>query len=126
MRWSDEQQAQLERLAAEGLTGTEIGQRLGLTRAAILGRAHRTGVKLTLTPEKRLAGHAKSARSRTGKPMPRKLSADDVCTIRACIGQGMKSASLARIFGVSPELIRGIKVGYAWSHVPAKPSQEAA
>lgn len=39
-------QADLERLAAEGLRVREIAERLGVTRSAVIGRAHRVGVKL--------------------------------------------------------------------------------
>lgn len=46
MVWTDERQADLERLAAEGLSASLIGARLGATRNAIIGRCFRTGVKL--------------------------------------------------------------------------------
>lgn len=46
-------QTDLERWAAEGLTGRQIADRLGTSRSAVLGRAHRTGVILPVTGEKR-------------------------------------------------------------------------
>jgi Uncharacterized protein conserved in bacteria len=48
-------QPDLERMAAEGMTGSQIAAALGTTRNAVLGRAHRTGVVLPETNEKKAA-----------------------------------------------------------------------
>ena len=44
--WTSEMDSDLRRMAKEGVTGTKIGEVLGVTRNAISGRAHRLGVKL--------------------------------------------------------------------------------
>lgn len=59
--WTDQQQATLARLAAAGKTGSEIAAEMGFTRSAVMGRAHRTGVKLPLTMRKLGAQSARSA-----------------------------------------------------------------
>lgn len=105
MAWTEKQQAELVRLAGEGLTGSEIGARLGFSRAAVLGRAHRTGVKL---------------------PCKYTLTESDVADIKARLAAGEVQRVLAAEYGVDRSNIGHIKAGFRWSHVPAKPSQEAA
>jgi GcrA cell cycle regulator len=39
--WTDERVAQLGKLWAEGLSTAEIGRRLGITKNAVVGKAHR-------------------------------------------------------------------------------------
>lgn len=44
--WTDERVAQLEKLLSDGLTGSEIANRLGgVTRNAVIGKAQRLGLK---------------------------------------------------------------------------------
>lgn len=61
MSFWDDHQADLERWAAEGLTGSQIAERLGVTRNAVMGRAHRSGVTLVPTPAKRMRLNAQIA-----------------------------------------------------------------
>ena len=44
--WTDATQAYLEDMARDGMSGGQIAKVLGLTRSAVLGRCHRTGVHL--------------------------------------------------------------------------------
>lgn len=44
--WDDQRQQKLVQLAAQKLTATQIGAKLGVTRNAVIGRAARTGVRL--------------------------------------------------------------------------------
>ena len=50
--WNLQQIAELERLWAEGLSSTEIGKKMGgLSRNAILGKAHRLGLAGRKNPD---------------------------------------------------------------------------
>lgn len=96
MAWTDEMQAALVRLAAEGLTGKEIGERLGLTRSAVLGRAHRDGVRLT----------CKS-----------KLNDEAIADIAARLVVGEKHSDIAAHYGVHRSYISHIKAGRRRPHL---------
>lgn len=49
--WTIQRQRELETMAAQGLSAKKIGQALGVSRSAVLGRAFRTGVKFHGVPE---------------------------------------------------------------------------
>ena len=51
--WTDELIEQLKALWAEGLTTGEIGKRLGISKNAVVGKAHRLGLKGRPSPIKR-------------------------------------------------------------------------
>ncbi|SIS41243.1 GcrA cell cycle regulator [Insolitispirillum peregrinum] len=53
MVWTDERIEQLKELWAEGLTTGEIGKRLGVSKNAVVGKAHRLGLKGRPSPIKR-------------------------------------------------------------------------
>lgn len=46
------------------------------------------------------------------------LSPADVAIIKSKLARGTKGASLAREYGVRPQVISDIKVGRKWSHIP--------
>lgn len=46
MKWSEEKSDELRGLVAQGLTSTQIGKIMGVTRNAIIGRCHRLGLTL--------------------------------------------------------------------------------
>lgn len=48
--WTDAEKAELRRLAAEGLTSRQIEAKLGRSRSAVIGKAHRLGVELLVSP----------------------------------------------------------------------------
>lgn len=50
--WPQERRERLIVLAAEGWTASEVGIQLGLTRNAVLGYAHRNGIKFPMTARK--------------------------------------------------------------------------
>ena len=50
MNWTEEAIAEMHRLAGEGFSASRIGEILGMTRNAIIGKMHRTGAKLTRKP----------------------------------------------------------------------------
>jgi GcrA cell cycle regulator len=50
MSWNEEMDNILRRMASEKATAAQIGEAVGKTRNAVIGRAHRTGVKL-LSPK---------------------------------------------------------------------------
>ena len=53
MGWDDEKIGRLKKLWSEGLTTVEIGKRLGTSKNAVVGKAHRLGLKGRPSPIKR-------------------------------------------------------------------------
>lgn len=53
MDWSPEQISELTRLWGEGLTTSEIGKRLGISKNAVVGKAHRLHLAARPSPIKR-------------------------------------------------------------------------
>ncbi len=53
MGWNDETIGRLKKLWSEGLTTGEIGKRLGVSKNAVVGKAHRLGLKGRPSPIKR-------------------------------------------------------------------------
>jgi GcrA cell cycle regulator len=51
--WTDEKITRLKKLWSEGLTTGEIGKRLGVSKNAVVGKAHRLGLKGRPSPIKR-------------------------------------------------------------------------
>lgn len=51
--WTDDRIAKLKKLWAEGLTTGEIGKRLGVSKNAVVGKAHRLGLKSRPSPIRR-------------------------------------------------------------------------
>ncbi|MBM3554435.1 MAG: global cell cycle regulator GcrA-like protein [Alphaproteobacteria bacterium] len=51
--WTDEKVGQLTKLWDEGLSTAAIGERLGITKNAVVGKAHRLGLPPRLSPVKR-------------------------------------------------------------------------
>jgi GcrA cell cycle regulator len=52
--WTDDRIANLKKLWSEGLTTVEIGKRLGVSKNAVVGKAHRLGLKSRPSPIRRL------------------------------------------------------------------------
>jgi hypothetical protein len=48
--WSDEKVEELKQLVENGLSGTEIGNTIGATKGAIIGKATRLGLRLKGAP----------------------------------------------------------------------------
>lgn len=65
MVWTDERIEQLKELWSEGLTTGEIGKRLGVSKNAVVGKAHRLGLKGRPSPIKR------AKNSRQSSPAPK-------------------------------------------------------
>lgn len=53
MAWTDEMVAELAKLWNEGLTTVEIGRKLGVSKNAVVGKAHRLGLESRPSPIKR-------------------------------------------------------------------------
>lgn len=53
MSWTDEKIDELKRLWAQGLTTVEIGKALGVSKNAVVGKAHRLGLKSRPSPIRR-------------------------------------------------------------------------
>ncbi|GAA0568861.1 GcrA family cell cycle regulator [Caenispirillum bisanense] len=71
MVWNDERIELLKSLWAEGLTTGEIGKRLGVSKNAVVGKAHRLGLKGRPSPIKRTRKAAKpEAPAKKPDPVP--------------------------------------------------------
>lgn len=68
MDWTTEQIAELTRLWSEGLTTSEIGKRLGISKNAVVGKAHRLHLAARPSPIKRTG--ARPAVFRTAVRLP--------------------------------------------------------
>lgn len=68
--WTDELIEQLKALWAEGLTTGEIGKRLGISKNAVVGKAHRLGLKGRPSPIKRDVAAAVAAPAAEGEAAP--------------------------------------------------------
>lgn len=69
MEWSDEVVGRLRALWAEGLSTAEIGRRMGISKNAVVGKAHRLNLAARPSPIRR--GPADAPRLR---PPPRRTS----------------------------------------------------
>ncbi len=65
--WTPERVAEVTRLWNEGLTTAEIGKRIGVSKNAVVGKAHRLGLPPRPSPIKR----GKRPRARPPATMPR-------------------------------------------------------
>ncbi|ABC22456.1 GcrA family cell cycle regulator [Rhodospirillum rubrum] len=59
MVWNDEKIDRLKKLWADGLTTGEIGKEIGVSKNAVVGKAHRLGLKGRPSPIKRTQKEAK-------------------------------------------------------------------
>lgn len=64
MIWEEEELAILRKMAAEGASASEIGDALGASRNAVIGKCRRCGIKLPMSQEKWSRGAKKSHQSR--------------------------------------------------------------
>lgn len=65
MSWTDERISELTRLWDQGLSASEIGKTLGVSKNAVVGKAHRLNLPARPSPIKR----GGSAKPRTSKPV---------------------------------------------------------
>lgn len=70
MEWNEETISRLRALWDEGHSTAEIGRRLGITKNAVVGKAHRLNLAARPSPIRRLPGEARVPR----KVVPRRLS----------------------------------------------------
>jgi GcrA cell cycle regulator len=74
MDWTEDAIATLRQLWAEGLSTAEIGRRMGISKNAVVGKAHRLNLAPRPSPIRRVPGAAPSPRParRAARPaMPR-------------------------------------------------------
>ncbi|MCS6920443.1 MAG: GcrA family cell cycle regulator [Elioraea sp.] len=64
MEWTEEQIETLRRLWAEGLSTAEIGRRMGISKNAVVGKAHRLHLPARPSPIRRSTESAKPAAPR--------------------------------------------------------------
>ena len=74
MEWTDETIARLRDLWAEGLSTAEIGRRMGISKNAVVGKAHRVGLEPRPSPIRREGSavplRPSPARRMTGPTLP--------------------------------------------------------
>jgi len=70
MDWTEEAIATLRQLWAEGHSTAEIGRRMGISKNAVVGKAHRLNLPARPSPIRRPAGQAPAARAPRLAPRP--------------------------------------------------------
>ena len=74
MEWNDETIARIRALWAEGLSTSEIGRRMGITKNAVVGKAHRLNLPARPSPIRRTPGEKPvrrvAARRTVGPTLP--------------------------------------------------------
>ncbi len=70
MSWNDEKINRLKKLWQEGLTTGEIGKRLAISKNAVVGKAHRLGLKGRPSPIKRPSKAASESAPAASKKPP--------------------------------------------------------
>lgn len=92
--WNFESCDRLRQLAAEGLSASEIGRELGVSRSAVLGKARRLGV--TIGGGRGPGGKVPHANNRRGRE-PDRERREHILTLRAA---GKTDAEIAEVFGI--------------------------
>lgn len=92
MEWTEETISRLRSLWAEGLSTAEIGRRLGISKNAVVGKAHRLNLPSRPSPIRRTEGEAtprqvapKRAQGPTLPPLSPSVSAPALPPLRAII-----------------------------------------
>jgi len=76
MTWNDERIAELKKLWDEGLSASVIGERLGISKNAVVGKAHRLKLPSRPSPIKRGGtASSKPKRARKAAQAPRRSAA---------------------------------------------------
>ncbi len=70
MDWTEEAIATLRVLWAEGLSTAEIGRRMGISKNAVVGKAHRLNLPARPSPIRRAPGQAPAPRAPRMTPRP--------------------------------------------------------
>jgi hypothetical protein len=108
--WDDRLDSRLLKAQASGLSFAEVGQRIGVTRSAAIGRYHR--LKGTLFPsqadaarrnhERDIAGRAwKEARAMEALGLALSCGEDRNAAIRQALDAGCRTSTLAKHFGLT-------------------------
>lgn len=71
MGWTDDQVEELKRLWNEGLTTGEIGKALGVSKNAVVGKAHRLGLNSRPSPIRRTDDETEQAAPAPQKTEPK-------------------------------------------------------
>ncbi|WP_337877197.1 GcrA family cell cycle regulator, partial [Elioraea sp.] len=87
MEWTEDAIATLRQLWAEGLSTAEIGRRMGISKNAVVGKAHRLNLAARPSPIRRTPGAAPAPRpprraARPAMPRPSPMMAGAVVAAR--------------------------------------------
>lgn len=69
MDWTDEQISRLRALWADGHSTAEIGRRMGISKNAVVGKAHRLNLSARPSPIRRVPGQPAAPRAPRPAPM---------------------------------------------------------
>ena len=92
MDWTEETIARLRALWDEGHSTAEIGRRLGITKNAVVGKAHRLNLPARPSPIRRSAG----AEPRPTRPVAPKRSSGPTLTVLTAVAPAPKPAEPIR------------------------------
>lgn len=73
MEWTEKLVEQLKQLWTDGLSTAEIGRRLGITKNAVIGKAHRLGLPSRPSPIRKITKATKKTTSTTRKKQPQNI-----------------------------------------------------
>ena len=84
MSWTDERIAQLKKCWDKGLSASQIATELGegVTRNAVIGKAHRLGLKSRPSPVKTDAKKAKAPAAKKAAPKPKAAAKTDSSKVK--------------------------------------------
>ena len=83
--WTPERIAEVTRLWDEGLTTAEIGKVIGVSKNAVVGKAHRLGLPARPSPIRRTKSKVSTkAKPAVNRPVQQRISASVINTSGAC------------------------------------------
>ncbi|WP_261310215.1 GcrA family cell cycle regulator, partial [Gluconacetobacter entanii] len=103
MEWTEETIARLRDLWQQGLSTAEIGRQLSVTKNAVVGKAHRLGLKPRPSPIRRGAKADKSADKATQAPAAQDAAARTPATPAPAADVTVTEVSVAVVATPAPE-----------------------
>jgi GcrA cell cycle regulator len=98
MDWNEETIARIRALWAEGHTTAEIGRRMGISKNAVVGKAHRLNLPARPSPIRRTPGEKRSA----PRPTVRRVTGPTLPVLESMARQPLKAPVVLRPVPMQP------------------------
>jgi GcrA cell cycle regulator len=98
MDWNEETIARIRALWAEGHTTAEIGRRMGISKNAVVGKAHRLNLPARPSPIRRTPGEKRSA----PRPTVRRVTGPTLPVLESMTRQPLKAPVVLRPVAMQP------------------------